>query len=168
MRFSRTLLLSTILALTPSLALAGEERPTDAASVAEAFCAAREAGDDQATLALASASLAGVIAEALARNARVQESAPDEKPPLGDGIPWQAFPDQAPTCTPGKPDATGTGFTVGVTYSFPDQPLGSWTDVLRLVPDGDRLAVDDVWYPQAANDASRPSLRRLIFDSFDL
>lgn len=168
MQILKILAASAAVGMAAGGALATDGPKLDPVEVATAFCSTRVAGDDAATLALASGSLAEVIDAALTRNARVQDATPDEKPPLGDGIPWQAFPDRASACTPGAPEASGSNYLVGVTYSFPDQPNGSWTDTLKLVPDGDRLAVDDVFYPQAANDSSRPGLRRLLFDSFDL
>ena len=62
-----------------------------ATELAEAFCKTRTTGDAEAVKPLLTPSLLAVIAEAEDRNRIIAESTPDEKPPFGDGIPYQSF-----------------------------------------------------------------------------
>ena len=54
------------------------------------------------------------------------------KPPLGDGIPWQTWPDYAPDCTVGLVTLMKTDARVEIAYAFPDQPDAGFTDTLLL------------------------------------
>src|SRR5690606_1463397 len=84
------------------LLLAGDVLAADdPRAVAAAFCRARLADDEAATLALLTPALVSVIEEAKARSDVIAKATPDEKPPFGDGIPYQAFPDAAEDCEPG-------------------------------------------------------------------
>ena len=104
-----------------------------------------------ATLALMTPSLLKVIAEAKARNDVIAKATPDEKPPFGDGIPYQSFPDAAPGCEAGEVVEKPGRTEAEVTYRFPDTPNADWTDRLKLVPEGDKLLVDDILFANVAN-----------------
>ena len=139
----------------------------DPRAVGEAFCKARLGNDEAATLALLTPSLKEAIKEAEARRDVIAKAAPDEKPPLGDGIPYQAFPDVAETCTVGGVIETAGQSEVQVRYSFADAPGAGWTDRLKLVTEGGKLLVDDVVYANVANGEPDLGLRQVLFEAFD-
>jgi len=139
----------------------------DPRAVVEAFCKARLAYDEGATLALLTPSLRKIIEEAKARNDVIAKATPDEKPPFGDGIPYQSFPDVAPGCEAGEVVEKPGRIEAEVTYRFPETPNGDWTDRLKLVPEGDRLLVDDILYASVANGEPDQGLRVVLFNAFD-
>lgn len=137
-------------------------------AIAEKFCAAQVAGDEAAVRALFSPELERVVAEAERRNAAVAAAAPDEKPPLGDGIPYQGFPDRAPECRVGAERTKGGAVEVEIGYDFPAQPNSGWTDRLVIRPAPDGLAIDDILFASFPTDTYQSGLRRVLFDSFDI
>jgi hypothetical protein len=162
MRF-RLMIASLAMALFAGGALAADEPR----SVAEAFCKARLADDEGKTLALLTPSLVKVIEEAKARNDVIAKATPDEKPPFGDGIPYQAFPDVAQGCEAGEISDKSGRVEVEIDYLFPETPKANWTDRLKLVADGDRLLIDDILFANVANGEPDQGLRRVLFDAFD-
>jgi hypothetical protein len=162
MRF-RLMIAPLAVALFAGGALAADEPR----SVAEAFCKARLADDEGKTLALLTPSLVKVIEEAKARNDVIAKATPDEKPPFGDGIPYQAFPDVAQGCEAGEISDKSGRVEVEVSYLFPDTPNADWTDRLKLVVDGHRLLIDDILFANVANGEPDQGLRRVLFDAFD-
>jgi len=139
----------------------------DPRAVVEAFCKARLAYDEGATLALLTPSLRKIIDEAKARNDVIAKATPDEKPPFGDGIPYQAFPDVASGCEAGEIVEKPGRVEAEVTYRFPDAPNADWTDRLKLVAEGDKLLVDDIVYANVANGEPDQTLRLVLFNAFD-
>ena len=139
----------------------------DARAVGDAFCKARLAGDELATRALLSGSLGAAIDEAEARREIVARAAPDEKPPLGDGIPYQAFPDAAGACEVGRAFEADGRVELEIAYRFPDAPDAGWTDRIRLLTEDGRLGIDDVLYADVANSDPGHGLRRVLYDAFD-
>jgi hypothetical protein len=139
----------------------------DPAAVAKAFCKARLADDEAATMALLTPSLVKMIDEAKARSDVIAKATPDEKPPFGDGIPYQSFPDLAQGCETGKIDEKSGRTEIEVNYLFPDTPNASWTDRLKLVTEGDRLLVDDILFANVANGLPDQGLRKALFEAFD-
>ena len=139
----------------------------DPRAVAAAFCKARLADDEAATMALLTPSLVKVIEEAKARSDVIAKATPDEKPPFGDGIPYQSFPDVAEGCEAGEAsDKTGR-VEIEVKYLFPKTPNADWTDRLKLVAEGDKLLVDDILYANVANGEPDQGLRQALFEAFD-
>ncbi|MCX7304490.1 MAG: hypothetical protein NTV73_09130 [Hyphomicrobiales bacterium] len=136
-------------------------------AVVAAFCKARLAYDEQATLALLTPSLLKVIDEAKARNDVIAKATPDEKPPFGDGIPYQAFPDAAQGCEAGKVTEKPGRIEAEVIYRFRDAPKADWTDRLKLVAEGDRLLIDDIQFANVANGEPDQGLRIVLFNAFD-
>ncbi len=129
----------------------------------QAFCVLADAENGMGRLYLATPGLSDAIMVALSENEKLQAAAPDEKPPLGDGIPWQSVPDVAPVCEAGATTADGERLIARVNYRFPDEPDGDWTDRLVLVKGDDgAYTVDDVLY----GDAGEESLRGVLADAF--
>jgi hypothetical protein len=162
MRFAVQAGLLLAATLFSSVAFADDPR-----TVAEAFCRARLGNDEAATLALLTPSLARVIEEAKARNDVIAKATPDEKPPFGDGIPYQAFPDAAERCNAGKVEEKPGRIEIEVNYQFPQTPKANWTDRLKLVAEGDKLLVDDVLFADVANGEPDQGLRKVLFEAFD-
>ena len=103
MKFRSVLLAAGMALCGASAALADD----DAVAMAQAFCSLRTVEGGNALMHLVSPSLREEIGKALAENAKMQEAAPDEKPPLGDGIPWHSRPDVSDTCEAGAVTAEG-------------------------------------------------------------
>jgi hypothetical protein len=153
--------------LMAALFAGGALAADDPRAVAAAFCKARLANDETATLALLTPSLVKVIDDAKSRSDIIAKATPDEKPPFGDGIPYQAFPDVAPGCEAGKVSNGSGRVEVEVTYLFPETPNADWTDRLKLVTEGDRLLVDDIIFANVANGEPDQGLRQALFEAFD-
>ena len=139
----------------------------DPRAIAEAFCKARLADDGAATLALLTPSLVEEIDKAKARNDVIAKATPDEKPPFGDGIPYQAFPDMAQGCGAGKVMEKSGRVEIEVNYLFPETPKANWTDRLKLVTEGDGLRIDDIIFANVANGELDQGLRKVLFEAFD-
>lgn len=121
-------------------------------AIGHIFCLARIGNDMAPVTGLLTPGLEAVIAEAEARNDAIAAAHPDDKPPLGDGIPWQSWPDYAATCTVGTVIVSDTTSTVTIDYGFPDAPDADFTDTLMLaaVPDplisASRWRIDNIAY----------------------
>ena len=155
-----------IVLLVAALFAGGAFAADDPRAVAAAFCKARLADDEGKTLALLTPSLVKVIEEAKARSDVIAKATPDEKPPFGDGIPYQSFPDVAEGCEAGEA-SDKTGIEIEVKYLFPKTPNADWTDRLKLVTEGDKLLVDDILYANVANGEPDQGLRQALFEAFD-
>lgn len=136
----RNLLLLAFAFSAPIQPLAGSATPF---AVAEAFCAAMVDGTTDKT-ALATPALAEAIDTALTRNAEIQAATPDEKPPLGDGVPWSSWPDKPDTCTAQPADTAHDGVEYAVTYGFTSIPDAGYADILVLSEGPDSWAIDDI------------------------
>ena len=162
MRLS-TLVLTLSLAALPTASPAAET----ALETGDAFCKSRLASDDAALRLLLSPSLVKIVEEAERRNAIIAEASPGEKPPFGDGLPYQSFQDHATGCTPGTVKEDANGAEIEIKYSFPEKPNSDWTDRLVLLPKADGYLIDDILFANVANGASEMGLRRVLFEAFD-
>jgi hypothetical protein len=135
--------------------------------IGAAFCEARLRGDDRAMHSLLSPSLQKAVEEAEARNRIIAEATPDEKPPFGDGIPYQSFPDQAPVCKVGEVRDVSGHAEVEIDYAFPETPSANWTDRLKLLPQAEGFLIDDILFADVANGTPNQGLRRILFEAFD-
>jgi hypothetical protein len=121
--------------------------------IGQIFCLSRLGSDEGAITGLLSPELTSAIDDAWARNdAWAAANAPDEKPPLGDGIPWQAWPDYAAECVVGLATLMKTDAKVEIAYGFPESPHANFTDTLllkRVMNDEvglERWRIDNVGY----------------------
>jgi len=134
--------------------------------VGQVFCIARLGNDMAPVTGLLTAGLAEAIATAEKKGAEWEARNPGEKPPLGDGIPWQTYQDYAPQCTVGTVRAENGKATVNINYAFPDAPDANFIDQLALVQVDDPAVgapvwrIDDVEYSDGAN------LRAAIVSAF--
>jgi hypothetical protein len=135
--------------------------------VGTAFCAARVKNEETQVRALLSPSLLKVIEESETRNDAIAKAAPGDKPPLGDGIPWQGFPDLAPVCKAGAAKELSGRTEIEISYAFPDAPNAGWTDRLLLVSTDKGLLIDDIRYQIPANHTEQIGLRSVLFNAFD-
>lgn len=132
-------------AIAPFAALAQEVAQTPV-EAAQKFCDTHLPGTaeaERAAMELLTPSLRAAMAEAEKKNAEWEAAHPGEKPPLGDGVPFQSYTDQAEECVAGNVSADGT--EVDIEYRF-DDPEANWTDRVKLAEVDGRLLVDDVLY----------------------
>ena len=129
----RILALAILLPLLTLPALADDTMiGLKADQVGEIFCLARLGNDTGPIDGLLTEGLRAAIAEADTQNAAWEEKNPGEKPPLGDGVPWQSFPDYAPKCAVGLVSLMKTDARVEIAYTFPGDPEADFTDTLLL------------------------------------
>lgn len=129
-RFAIALAALPLLHAAPALAEMATVSPMQ---IGEIFCIARLGNDDGILAGTMTDELRALIAYAEARNQTIADAAPDEKPPLGDGIPWSSFPDYAAKCTVGSVAIDGRTANVTVNYGFPGEPTADYADTLQLV-----------------------------------
>lgn len=134
-----------------TLPAAAEPVVVTPAQISQAFCLSRLTGDTGPIDGLLTPALRAAIADAEAKNDAIQKQAPDEKPPLGDGIPWQSWTDYADTCTPGAVTLMQDEARVAIDYAFTAYPEANFTDtlLLKLVPgdyDNTVWRIDNVAY----------------------
>jgi hypothetical protein len=138
-----------------------------ALDLGEAFCRARLASDEAATEALLTPSLRDAVEVAQDRNAVIAEANPGEKPPFGDGIPYQSFMDAADTCLPGEPVEKASAVELPVRYAFDGAPNAGWTDTLVLVRSGADYLIDDIVFAGSPDGSDPVHLRSVLLDAFD-
>ena len=133
--------------------------------VGQIFCIARLGNDMAPVEGLLTAGLAAAIADAEARNELIQKAHPDEKPPLGDGIPWQAVPDYADQCRPGNVIFMMDEARIGIDYAFTSYPDANFTDTLTLKLVEDELGTK-VWRIDNIAYANDGDLRTALSSAF--
>lgn len=132
-----------LLAVPPALAV---EPIMPAHVVAEMFCMARTVGDMSLAEPYFSAELSFAIEKALALNAVIQKEHPDEKPPLGDGVPWSSYEDAAGECSVDYAAARANPEAIPVTYTYAGDPKVTWSDTLLLRTVDGEWKLDDIAY----------------------
>ena len=100
--------------------------------IGQIFCLSRTGNDEAVIAGILSDELASSIDDAWEANEAWEQANPGDKPPLGDGIPWQSWPDYASDCTVGLVTLMKTDAKVEIQYGFPDQPDANFTDTLLL------------------------------------
>ena len=101
--------------------------------IGQIFCLSRLGSDEGPITGLLSPELTAAIDDAWTKDdAWAAANPPDEKPPLGDGIPWQSYPDYAAECTVGLVTLMKTDAKVEIAYGFPEAPDANFTDTLLL------------------------------------
>lgn len=129
----RILALAILLPLLTLPVLADDTRiGLKADQVGEIFCLARLGNDTGPIDGLLTEGLETAIADAETKNAAWEEANPGEKPPLGDGVPWQSWPDYAPKCAVGLVSLMKSDARVEIAYTFPGDPEADFTDTLLL------------------------------------
>jgi hypothetical protein len=135
--------------------------------IGQMFCLSRLGNDEGAISGLLSPDLTAAIADAWAKDDAWEAANPGEKPPLGDGIPWQAWPDYAAECTVGLAALMATDSKIEIKYGFPASPDANFTDTLLLK----RIAVDDFgtshWRIDNVSYATGGDLRAVLLAAFE-
>jgi hypothetical protein len=100
--------------------------------IGQIFCISRLGNDEAVLDGILSPDLKQAIADAWTKDEAWEKANPGEKPPLGDGIPWQAWPDYAAECKVGIVALMKTDARVEISYSFPEDAAANFTDTLLL------------------------------------
>lgn len=153
--------LALVAALFALPVLAG---PGSAERAGEIFCTAQGDLDIGARAPYLSPGLARAIAVAQAASDRFAAENPGDKPPLGDGIPWQSWPDHAQNCIPGEPLYGMDEASLDIAYGFPESPGADYADRLHLVLIDGYWLIDDVSYASGAP-SLRDRLEEIAFDA---
>ena len=155
--------------LAPLLPASGPAMAQDAIAlsptqVGEVFCLSRLGNDLGPIEGLLTPELAAAIAEAERKNVAWEKANPGDKPPLGDGIPWAAWPDHAPGCAAGEPSYMMDEASIAIAYGFPDAPEADYRDrlELKLVPG----ETGKVWRIDNLSYATEGDLRRALVTAF--
>lgn len=128
-----------------------------ALSTAKRFCSLHnQHGLEKKYPTVMSASLNTEIQNAMKKNDAVQKKAPDEKPPLGDGIPFQSTSDWA-KCRITSVQKSGADMKANILYRY--SKTESWTDQLLLKRENDTWKIDDVLYAPKHVRSLRKQLR---------
>lgn len=135
--------------------------------VGEIFCISRIGNDMAPVEGLLTVELKAAIAEAEAKNDAIQKAHPDEKPPLGDGIPWQAFPDYAAECKVGKVTLEADQAAVDIAYGFPEYPDANFTDHLQLRLVSLPMVSEPLWRIDDLTYATEGDLRTVLVSVFE-
>jgi hypothetical protein len=120
-----TLLLSALPAQAQMVTITPEQ-------IGQIFCIGSLGNDMAPVEALLTPDLAKTIDEALDRSDAIQAEHPDEKPPLGDGVPWRTWPDYADGCTVASAVTEGETATVTIAYTFAEYPEADYSNDLLL------------------------------------
>lgn len=125
----RRIILVATLMLSVAPVLAAPTTPTDFGAL---FCRASLADNMAPIEALLTPELTDIAHHALDLNDEIQAAYPDEKPPLGDGLPWRSWTDAASTCVvegirEGSPETRVT-----IRYGFADAPGADYSDTLLI------------------------------------
>ena len=160
----KTVIAAAAFALLVGNAAAAAETPQQ---LAEAFCAARVEDNERQVRALLSPSLLKIIAEAQERNDDIAKATPGDKPPLGDGIPYQGFPDRAPVCKAGKSREFPVAWKSRCTTNFPTRRPPTGRTGCSWLQSGKDFLIDDILFQIPANHTEEIGLRSVLFNAFD-
>ncbi len=151
----------------PAWAEEGQMVVLKASQIGQIFCMSRIGNDEAVIAGLLTDGLRQAIAAAQDKNDAFARKYPDEKPPLGDGIPWQSAPDYAEGCEVGLVTLNKTDARVEINYAFKTDPKADYTDtlILKKIPiagmDVGYWRIDDVLYPDGTD------LKTSLSEAFD-
>jgi len=160
------LLAGLSLALLAAAPAAAQMITLTPAQVGEVFCISRLGNDMAPIEGLLTADLDSAIAEAERLNAEYETAHPGDKPPLGDGIPWQSWQDYAAGCEVGAVTLMMDEAAVAIAYSFPEAPDANFTDSLKLRLIDDPAANAPVWRIDNLSYATEGDLRSVLKNAF--
>jgi hypothetical protein len=132
--------------------------------IGQIFCIARTGNDMAPIEAITTPALRQAIARADARESSWAKRNPGEKPPLGDGLPWQGSQDYTSDCTADHASANGPSASVAINYAFAGDPSGNYADLLMLRQvqnvDGNVWRIDNIQF------ADKTTMRQQMIDAF--
>jgi len=158
-------LASLALALT-TLPAAAQMVTLSPAQIGQVFCISRLGNDMAPVQGLLTPDLTQAIADAEKSNAAWATANPGDKPPLGDGIPWQTYQDYAPECTVGPVDPVMDEALVEIVYAFPESPDANFIDKLHLVEVEDPTQSEPVWRIDNVEYSEGGDLRAALVSAF--
>ncbi len=154
------LALPTVAALLVSATAASAQvAPLTPTELGTLFCEATQSGDMSAVKSYFADELDVAIALAEADSAVRQLAKPDEKPPLGDGVPWASYPDAADECTVVYVNDNATPTEVAIARKYVGGADADHQDVLLVTGTGFDIRLDDVRY------ADGTTLRAFLADA---
>jgi hypothetical protein len=134
--------------------------------IGQVFCIARLGNDMAPVTGLLTPGLTEAIAAAEKKDDDWAAKNPGEKPPLGDGIPWQAWPDYAPECTVGIAATLNNQGFAELHYHFPDAPDADFVDKLRFVQVEDPAIGEPLWRIDNVEYSGGGDLRSTLVSAF--
>lgn len=100
--------------------------------IGQIFCIG-SIGNDMAPIeAMLTPKLDELVAKAWDNNDAFVAAHPDEKSPLGEGLPWHGFTDYADGCTVGTVVIAKDKAIVPINYTFSKFPEANYTDLIKL------------------------------------
>jgi hypothetical protein len=155
-RFASLLMMAAVAGVAPARA----DATADAEKLGDLFCLVAMNGDggEFGRSYLVTRSLGAAIDEAIRKNDEIAAARPGDKPPLGNGVPFQSYPDTPPVCHAGKFTEAEGKRTVEIQYIFTDTPDANWTDRLVLASEDGRLRIDDVLFGTESSGGLRSAL----------
>lgn len=162
----RILAFASLLLVATALPASAQMVTISPAQIGQVFCIARLGNDMAPMTGLLTPDLVEAIAIAEKKDADWEARNPGEKPPLGDGIPWQTYPDYAPECTVGTVLAEGGTATVNINYAFPEAPDANFIDQLALVQVEDPVVGAAVWRLEDVTYSYGANLRAALVSAF--
>lgn len=135
--------------------------------IGQIYCISIVASDMAPVEGLLTAELREAIAVAEEKNDAFEAAHPGDKPPLGDGLPWQAGADYTPVCEVGPVTLMMDEARVELQYGFPDYPDANFRDwlYLRLVTSDAGLKVWRIDNVRFADSDMRAILIGLFLDN---
>lgn len=155
----RLVLTATGLLLTTGAAMAVSPTPADFGNV---FCRASLDTDMSPIEDALSPTLSVIVVDAWAKSDALQAAAPDEKPPLGDGLPWRSWQDYADGCDVGAIESNADTAKVEISYSFTSDSAANYSDRLDLIKTDKGWVLNDIEYD--TGDTLRTSLAAPFVD----
>lgn len=143
--------------------------PGETAQLAYNFCKLTYQPGGMNSHILLTPSLSETVTKAQNRNDMIALGHPNDKPPLGDGIPYQSRPDAAPLCDPGNAFKAPSGETlVEIHRAWPKDgnkkqcccKKKGWTDRLVVKRVDGLLKIDDVLYGPDYRTGLREALKK--------
>lgn len=151
------------LVIVSALLTGCDDKSNTPESVAQIFCETTQDGNNEPPDDILSASLIEEIRIANQKNQHAIEMEPGDKPPLGDGIPYQGYQDHAPGCAVGTVSGSADDLKVEIRHSFPGDPKSNWSDFLLLKKVNKTWKIDDILYGSAQSQHGLKSQLKVMF-----
>lgn len=145
------LFLASFLITSPAFSAKQQEGPL---AVAKIFCSHQLAIDERNQITpyyahldkILTPDLSRLIAKAHDKTDEFVKANPQQKPPLGDGIPFMSVQDYPTTCTTWVTQLKQNSALLAVRYTFGEQDAHDVTNHLRIRKIGGSWKIDDVIY----------------------
>jgi len=152
-------ILGLILAGVVAISEAHAQQTASPEEIATQYCTLITTHQPDTMGPLLTPSLTALMQQAQALSDAKAQQYPEDKPPLGDGIPYQTHPDDAPICRVVRTSGGAHRQTVTIFREFPEDPRANWADHLLLKRHQGQWRIDDVRYQDTG---FRRGLRRFL------